>query len=179
MVQVVLRESTSTSPDCSAVKRSLADSGTYLTLVESLKMAAATARQISTSIPVQLPLSSGEEKPGRPWLTPQESVPRSLTVLRGWALAAWAARPAARARVKMRGTRFIVKPFEKSPGTLLIVVYAEGPDRMNIAAKAKSDRQLNPHCRLTMDRRSRQAPQLERLNSSAASQNDWRPGSRG
>ena len=31
-VQVVLRASTSTSPDCSAVKRSLADSGTNLTL---------------------------------------------------------------------------------------------------------------------------------------------------
>ena len=33
MVQVVLRTSTSTSPDCSAVKRSLADSGTNLTLL--------------------------------------------------------------------------------------------------------------------------------------------------
>ena len=32
-VQVVLRDSTSISPDCSAVKRSLADSGTNLTLV--------------------------------------------------------------------------------------------------------------------------------------------------
>ena len=31
-VQVVLRASTSTSPDCRAVKRSLADSGTNLTL---------------------------------------------------------------------------------------------------------------------------------------------------
>ena len=32
-VHVVLRASTSTSPDCSAVKRSLAESGTNLTLV--------------------------------------------------------------------------------------------------------------------------------------------------
>ena len=40
-VQVVLRASTSTSPDCSAVKRSLADSGTNLTLFGSLKIAAA------------------------------------------------------------------------------------------------------------------------------------------
>ena len=61
-VQVVLRDSTSISPDCSAVKRSLADSGTNLTLVGSLKIAAAIARQTSTSSPVQLPLSSGDEK---------------------------------------------------------------------------------------------------------------------
>ncbi len=62
---MVLRDSRSISPDCRAVKRSLADSGTNLTLVGSLKMAAATARQMSTSIPVQLPLSSGAEKPGQ------------------------------------------------------------------------------------------------------------------
>ena len=54
-VQVVLRASTSTSPDCSAVKRSLAVSATNFTLVGSLKIAAATARQRSTSRPVQLP----------------------------------------------------------------------------------------------------------------------------
>src|SRR6187402_3432603 len=81
-VQVVLRESTSISPDCSAVKRSLADNGTNLILLGSLKTAAAIARQMSTSSPVQLPLSSGEEKPGRPWLTPQDNRPRSLIVLR-------------------------------------------------------------------------------------------------
>ena len=46
IVQVVLRDSTSTSPDCSAVKRSLAVSGMNLTLVGSLKIAAAIARQI-------------------------------------------------------------------------------------------------------------------------------------
>ncbi len=34
-VQVVLRDSTSTSPDCSAVKRCCAVSGTYLTLLAS------------------------------------------------------------------------------------------------------------------------------------------------
>src|SRR4249919_272562 len=94
MVQVVLRESTSISPDCSAVKRSLADSGTNLTLVGSLKMAAAIPRQTSTSRPVQLPLSSGDEKPGKPGPTPQDSIPRSLTVLRVCAEAAWTERPA-------------------------------------------------------------------------------------
>src|SRR6185295_9231810 len=113
-VQVVLRDSTSISPDCSAVKRSLADSGTNLILVASLKIAAAIARQMSTSRPVQLPLSSGVEKPGRPWLTPQDSMPRSLTVLRVCAEAAWAERPAARARVTTRDTRFMGKTFQGS-----------------------------------------------------------------
>src|SRR3954465_10495222 len=86
-VQVVLRDSTSILPDCSAVKRSFADSGTNFTLLASLKIAAATARQMSTSSPAQLPLSSGAEKPGSPWLTPQESWPRSLTVFRVCAVA--------------------------------------------------------------------------------------------
>src|ERR1700712_585871 len=108
-VQGVLRDSTSISPDCSAVKRSLADSGTNLTLVASLKMAAATARQEPASGPAQLPLSSGDEKPGRPWLTPQDNMPRSLTVLRVCADAAWAERPAATARVRTRDTRFMGK----------------------------------------------------------------------
>src|SRR3954471_14130593 len=111
-VQVVLRDSTSTSPDCSAVKRSLADSGTNLILVASLKMAAAIARQISTSSPVQLPLSSGVEKPGRPWVTPQDSWARSLTGLRVCAEAAWVVRPAARARVTTRDTRFMGWAFQ-------------------------------------------------------------------
>ena len=117
-VQVVLRDSTSISPDCSAVKRSLADSGTNLTLVGSLKMAAAIARQTSTSRPVQLPLSSGDEKPGRPWLTPQDSMPRSLTVLRVCAEAAWAESPAARARVRTRDTRFMGRAFQESSGNV-------------------------------------------------------------
>src|SRR5207302_4205845 len=119
-VQVVLRESTSISPDCSAVKRSLADNGTNLTLVGSLKIAAATARQTSTSSPVQLPLSSGDEKPGKPWLTPQDSMPRSLTVLSVCAVAAWVEKPAARARVKTRDTRFMAKPFKVVREYLLI-----------------------------------------------------------
>ena len=44
-VQVVLRDSRSTSPDCKAVKRSFEDKGMNLTLSGSSKIAAATARQ--------------------------------------------------------------------------------------------------------------------------------------
>ncbi len=87
-VQVELRDSTSISPDCSAVKRSLAESGENFTLVASLKIAAAIARQRSTSRPVQLPRSSGLEKPGKPWPTPQTSTPRFFTVSRVCAEAA-------------------------------------------------------------------------------------------
>ena len=63
---------------CSAVKRSLADSGTKRTLLGSLKMAEATARQKSTSKPVQAPLSSGESKPAIPGLEPQTRLPALL-----------------------------------------------------------------------------------------------------
>src|SRR5713101_5659118 len=84
-VQVELRDSTSISPDCSAVKRSLAESGENFTLAGSLKTAAAIARHMSTSNPVQFPLSSGLENPGRPWLTPHISAPRSCTFLSVWA----------------------------------------------------------------------------------------------
>src|SRR3954463_3787420 len=128
-VHVVLRDSTSISPDCSAVKRSLADSGTYLTLVGSLKIAAAMARHRSTSKPAQLPLSSGAEKPGRPELTPQDSMPRSLTVLRVCAEAAWADRPAATARVRTRDTRFMTKPFKGHSERRRAVADVDGPAR--------------------------------------------------
>src|SRR5216684_3180116 len=56
-VQVVFRDNRSTSPDCKAVKRSLVESGVNFTFCGSLKIAAASARQKSTSRPVQLPLS--------------------------------------------------------------------------------------------------------------------------
>ncbi|MCY1426408.1 hypothetical protein D9M71_422270 [compost metagenome] len=58
LVQVVLRDSTSISPDCSAVKRSLAVSGLYLTLLASPNTAAAMPRQTSTSIPLYCPFAS-------------------------------------------------------------------------------------------------------------------------
>src|SRR6266478_624986 len=88
------------------------ESGTNLTLVGSSKIAAATARHTSTSSPVQLPLSSGEENPGRPWLTPQDSKPRSLIVLSVSAEADWAEKPEASARVTTRDTRFMARPFK-------------------------------------------------------------------
>src|SRR5258706_9689782 len=79
MVQVETRERTSISPDWSAVKRCFDESGTKLTFVPSPKIAAATARQKSASRPVQLPWLSADEKPARPCVTPQFSVPLAFT----------------------------------------------------------------------------------------------------
>src|SRR6478752_774891 len=110
-VQVVLRESTSISPDCSAVKRSLADNGTYFTLVASLKIAAAIPRHRSTSRPAQLPRSSGAENPGSPWVTPQDRTPRSFTVFSVCADAPCAVQPAAIARVSIKVADFMEEPF--------------------------------------------------------------------
>jgi hypothetical protein len=90
----------------------LADSGTNLTLVGSSSTTAAMARHTSTSIPVQFPLSSGAENPGSPWLTPQDNWPRSLTVLRVCAEAAWTDRAAAAARMTARDTRFMGQAFQ-------------------------------------------------------------------
>jgi hypothetical protein len=67
---------------CSSLKRSLASSGMNFAFFGSSKIAAATARQKSTSKPVQLPLSSGIEKPGRPALTPQKTSPRRMVRFR-------------------------------------------------------------------------------------------------
>ena len=71
-VQVELRTRMSTSPDWSAVKRSLAESGMKRILFGSLKIAAEIARQKSTSSPVQLPCASGTPKPASPGFEPQE-----------------------------------------------------------------------------------------------------------
>jgi hypothetical protein len=76
MLQVELRDRISTLRFCNSLKRSLASSGTNLALAGSSKIAAATARQKSTSNPLQLPLSSGIEKPGSPLLTPHSTSPR-------------------------------------------------------------------------------------------------------
>jgi hypothetical protein len=86
-VQVVLRESMSTSPDCSAAKRCAAFSGTHLTLLASPSTDAATALHTSTSRPAQLPWLSAAEKPGRLGLTPHTSWPRALMASR--VLPAW------------------------------------------------------------------------------------------
>ena len=72
-VQVVLFDSMSTSPDCSAVKRCCEVSGTYFTFSASPKIAAATARQTSTSRPTHLPWLSASMKPAVPVPTPQTS----------------------------------------------------------------------------------------------------------
>src|ERR1700743_2586035 len=72
----------STSPDCSAVKRCCDVVGTYLTFSESPKIAAAVARQTSTSRPLHLPLSSCWAKPATPVLMPQIRLPRALTASR-------------------------------------------------------------------------------------------------
>src|SRR5262249_4460383 len=77
-VSVVLLESMSTSPDCSAVKRCWAVRGTYLTFSESPKITAETARQTSTSSPTHLPWLSARAKPATPVGTPQITEPRAL-----------------------------------------------------------------------------------------------------
>jgi hypothetical protein len=85
---VLLRDRTSISPACSDEKRCCEFSGTNFTLLASLSTAAATARQKSTSRPVQRPWLSALEKPGPEVLTPHTSWPRALTassVLPAWA----------------------------------------------------------------------------------------------
>ena len=77
-VQVVLRASTSISPDVNAVNLSFALNGVYLTLSASPNTAAATALHTSTSIPVQLPDSSAFENPGSPCETPHFTKPAFL-----------------------------------------------------------------------------------------------------
>src|SRR3989440_2170040 len=98
------------SPVLSGSKRSFAESGVNFTLPASLNMAAAMARQKSTSKPVQLPLSSGLENPNRPWLTPHTSEPRSFTFLSVWADAAVMEQPSAKATPNTRISRFMDQP---------------------------------------------------------------------
>src|SRR5690606_3965797 len=112
MVQVVLRDRMSTSPDCSAVKRSLALRPVNLTLVPSPKMAAATALQKSTSIPVHSPLSLGAEKPARPVFTPHCTKPLAFTSLKVSAEAVDTMKPTAAAPIMPIAMCFIThKPF--------------------------------------------------------------------
>src|SRR5271157_1417979 len=87
-VQVELRDRTSICFFFKASKRSVAASGTNGTFEGSLKIAAASARQKSTSKPDHSPLSSLIEKPAMPSLTPQISLPRSCTVFSVWPSAA-------------------------------------------------------------------------------------------
>src|SRR5215211_6115196 len=111
LVQVVLRARTSISPDLSGSKRSLAESGVNLTLAGSLKIAAAMARQKSTSSPVQLPLSSGTENPGSPWLTPQIREPLSFTVFSICAVAVCADKASVKAALSTSRFWFMGQPY--------------------------------------------------------------------
>src|SRR5262245_14433010 len=88
MVHVVLRDSTSIRSPCSADNRSVVLSGTNCTFLGSLKIAAAIARQKSTSKPFQFPCASLVENPINSGLTPQLTVPRAFTLSRVWADAA-------------------------------------------------------------------------------------------
>src|SRR5262245_54124978 len=65
-----MRESTSTSPVCSAVKRCAAVSGVKRTFFASPSTAAAIARHTSTSSPRHSPCASGAENPATPVVTP-------------------------------------------------------------------------------------------------------------
>src|SRR4051812_6596686 len=91
----------STSPDCSAVKRCCAVSGTYLTFSGSPKIAAAIARQMSMLNPVYLPWLSGCPKPGVPCCTPQLNEPACLTLSRVGPACAAPATPTATASATM------------------------------------------------------------------------------
>src|SRR5215510_9187639 len=107
------------SPVLSGSKRSLAESGVNFTLVGSFKIAAASARQKSTSNPVQLPLSSGLENPGSPWLTPQTSERRSFTAFSVWADAATEKPSTTAAPKKSKIARFMMQPLlERSLSSL-------------------------------------------------------------
>jgi hypothetical protein len=81
-VQVVFLERISISPAISAVNRSFALNGVYLTLSASPKTAAATALHTSTSIPDQFPAASAFENPGRPCETPHLTKPAFLYFLK-------------------------------------------------------------------------------------------------
>src|ERR1041384_636210 len=127
-VQVVVRARTSTSPDCSAVKRSFAVSATNLTLVGSLKIAAASARQKSTSSPVQLPCASGRPNPPSVPFAPQLRLPRDLTVLSVCADAAEAANATAAARANVVTARFMTELLQLE-GDLICWTAREEPRR--------------------------------------------------
>ena len=157
-VQVELRARTSISLDCSAVKRSFAESGENLTLVGSLKIAAAIARQTSTSRPAQLPLSSGAENPGKPWLTPHDSMPRSLTVLRVCAVAACVERPA-RTTARARDTRFMGENLSGSDVAVLSHVRRKAGRPIRPPRECRPAKQTGTQFGWATDRSSQQAPQ--------------------
>src|SRR6266481_525025 len=93
-------------------------------------------------------------------------MPRSLTVLRVCAVAAWDERPAARARVKTRDARFMAKPFRIVRDRLLSSRTSMG-NLVVHCRKCLLDRQT-PLNRSTMDQRSRATPlNVQRLKQLA------------
>ncbi len=78
-VSVVSRDSTSTSPDCSAVNRFCVVSGENFTLLASPNTAAAMAWQVSASMPFMTPWLSGSENPAVSPAVPHTSMPRAFT----------------------------------------------------------------------------------------------------
>ncbi|MNT43212.1 hypothetical protein D3C72_1796690 [compost metagenome] len=108
-VRVTVRSNTSTSPDCSAVKRCWVDSAVPLNLVGSPNTAAATARQMSTSMPSHSPLLLVAENPETPSVRPHCTNPFFFTASRvGPASAAWDAHARAKAPAANHVDRFIV-----------------------------------------------------------------------
>ncbi|MCY1547752.1 hypothetical protein D9M68_838250 [compost metagenome] len=106
---MTVRSNTSTSPDCSAVKRCWVDSAVPLNLVGSPNTAAATARQMSTSMPSHSPLLFVAEKPDTPSVRPHCTNPFFFTASRvGPATAAWDAQARASALAANKIDRFII-----------------------------------------------------------------------
>src|SRR5882757_5342445 len=164
-VQVVLLDSMSTSPDCSAVKRCCADTGVYFTCSESPKMAAATARQTSTLMPVHLPWLSASMKPARPPVaTPQINTPRALTASRSLPARAWpdgktVARPSAIARSSLciadPPPSFILAPLLRHPCSTTVEACA----RDYLLAEQSL---MQDHCRLMLFRTAGACPERSR-----------------
>src|SRR3569833_2058110 len=77
MVQSASRATRSTSPVCSSAKRASPDSARNSILLGSPKIAAATARQKSTSKTIQKPCVLREAKPGSGSLPAQMRCPRA------------------------------------------------------------------------------------------------------
>ena len=77
-------------------------------------MAAAIARQKSTSNPVHIPRSSTLENPGNPSLTPQTNDPRAFTAVKVGDAAAAQAKPAVTKTYAAMAHRNVARPSPSS-----------------------------------------------------------------
>src|SRR3984957_3947795 len=147
MLHVELRERISTLRLCSSLKRSLESSGMNLAFFGSSKIAAATARQKSTSNPVQLPLSSGIEKPGRPVLTPPSTSPRRIARFRvRVSYRSWVTAAAAIANA-------ITSPIRRPPRNVRMILSRNNRENgWAVKAARRLQRRLLPHDHLGADR---------------------------